>query len=148
MCVRFNVLDLFKEREVEEALRILELVCEGKVVVVEDHHESPSFDLLRLFEFPLLSFDKVFVLLVWIFWELDGAMLEVHVEHLELFLHSTRTGRDCQGIFQRICPFSATRAEPFEGSLDTSNLSMRRSEAQQQWGGDSGNQEVRGGTCE
>ena len=67
MCIRFNVLDFFEEREVEEALRVLELVCKGKVVAVGDHHESPSFDLLRLFEFLVLSFDKVLVLLVWIF---------------------------------------------------------------------------------
>ena len=119
MCVRFNVLDLFEEGEVQEALRIHELVFEGKVVVVEDHHESPCFNLLWLFELPVLSLNKVFVLLVWIFWELDGTVLEVHVEHLELFLHSARPGRDCQDIFQRICPFSATRAESFGGSFGT-----------------------------
>ena len=138
---------LFVEGEVQEALHILELVCEGKVVAVGDHHESPCFDLLWLFEFPILSFDKVFVLLVWIFWELDGTVLEVHVEHLELFLHSTKTRQDCQGIFQRICLVSTTSAEPFGGSLDTSNLNMR-SEARQQWEGDSRNQEVGGRTCE
>ena len=87
MCVRFNILDFFEEGEVEEALCVLELVCESKVVVVGDHHESPCFDLLRLLEFPVLSFDKVFVLLIWILWELDGTLLEVHVENLELFLH-------------------------------------------------------------
>ena len=83
------------EGEVEEALHILELICKGKVIAVGDHHESPSFDLLRLFEFLVLSFNKVLVLLIWIFWELDGTMLEVHVEDLELFLHSTQTRQDC-----------------------------------------------------
>ena len=102
MCVRFNVLDLFKEGKVQEALCILELVCEGKVVAIGDHHESPCFDLLWVFEFPVLSFNKVFILLVWIFWELDGAFLEVHVEDLELFFHSARRRGDCQLCFKKI----------------------------------------------
>ena len=50
---------------------------------------------------------------------LDGAVLEVHVEDLELFLHSARTRQNCQGIFQRICPFSVTRAESLGGSPET-----------------------------
>ena len=91
MCVRFNVFDILEKGKVEEALRVLELVGEGKIVAVGDHHESPCFDLLWVFEFPVLSFNKVFVLLVWIFWELDGAVLEVHVEDFELFFHSART---------------------------------------------------------
>ena len=64
MYVGFNVLDLSEEGEVQEALHILKLICEGKVVAIGDHHESPCFDLLELFEFPVLSFDKVFIILV------------------------------------------------------------------------------------
>ena len=83
---------IFLEKgKVQEALCVLELICEGKVVAIGNHHESPCFDLLWVFEFPVVSFNKVFILFVWIFWELDSAMLEVHVEDFELFFHSTRT---------------------------------------------------------
>ena len=91
MCIWFNVLDLFEEGEVQEALHIFELVGKGKTVAVGDHHESPCFDLLWLFEFLVLSLNKVFILLVWVLWELDGAVLEVHVEDLKLFFHSAWT---------------------------------------------------------
>ena len=91
MCIRFNIFDFLEKGKVQEALHILELVGEGKIVAVGDHHESPCFDLLWVFEFPVLSFNKVFVLLIWIFWELDGTVLEVHVEDFELFFHYART---------------------------------------------------------